>query len=96
LQFKLIYFCSFKQLSQLAEVDLAIRDVLGAYDSAVQQVASGAPSSSANVGNAHQNSPQPVHPPPPILQMAPIQGGGQGHSAQHSEIGNGNGGGQWQ
>uniref|UniRef100_A0A915LPI3 VHS domain-containing protein n=1 Tax=Meloidogyne javanica TaxID=6303 RepID=A0A915LPI3_MELJA len=46
-----------KQLNSLAAVDLAIRDVLGAYDNAVQQVVGGTSSSSTIPNNIQQQQP---------------------------------------
>ncbi|CAK5044351.1 unnamed protein product [Meloidogyne enterolobii] len=59
-----------KQLNSLAAVDLAIRDVLGAYDNAVQQVVGGTSSSSSTIPN---NIQQPIITSNQLINQQQIQ-----------------------
>uniref|UniRef100_A0A914KMK6 SH3 domain-containing protein n=1 Tax=Meloidogyne incognita TaxID=6306 RepID=A0A914KMK6_MELIC len=60
-----------KQLNSLAAVDLAIRDVLGAYDNAVQQVVGGTSSSSSST--IPNNIQQPIISSNQLINQQQIQ-----------------------
>jgi hypothetical protein len=97
--FSFAYFAIFKQLNQLADVDLAIRDVLGAYDNAVQQVAAPASSGAPPPNSMNMPAQMPISSAQmsgqnQLQQMATMQNtatitGGQ----QQQQPGGGNG--QW-